>query len=208
MKSSKTLERLQNRGRLEFIANLSEQAKKDSNIIGQFGVGFYSVFMVADEVRIRTKSHKRCGEPAYEWHSDGTGKYFLNPIEKKKSGNGNYRPPERRGKGIYRKLRIQSIIKKIFEFCKLSHYGLRRKGKPDYSYLERTQKEIKRSNTTSFINLSRTRKIPRFSACIPLPRRQSSFPAYCIAHPQIMKPTASKNWNMEFSYTPINSDST
>ena len=37
-------------GSLEFIANLSEQARKDSNIIGQFGVGFYSVFMVADDV--------------------------------------------------------------------------------------------------------------------------------------------------------------
>ena len=87
-------------GSLEFITNLSEQAKKDSNIIGQFGVGFYSVFMVADEVRIRTKSHKK-GEPAYEWHSDGTGKYFLNPIEKENRGDRNYRPPERRRKGIH-----------------------------------------------------------------------------------------------------------
>ena len=44
----------------------------------------------------------------------------------------------------------------------------------------------------SFINLSQTQKIPLFSACIPLLRRQSSFPVYCIARPQIMKPTASK----------------
>ena len=46
-------------GSLEFIANLSEEARKNSNIIGQFGVGFYSVFMVADEVRIRTGLTRR-----------------------------------------------------------------------------------------------------------------------------------------------------
>ncbi|SOH04044.1 hypothetical protein [Candidatus Kuenenia stuttgartiensis] len=71
-------------GSLEFITNLSEEAKKDSNVIGQFGVGFYSVFMVADEVRIRTKSYKK-GEPAYEWRSDGTGKYSASD-EKERRG--------------------------------------------------------------------------------------------------------------------------
>ena len=102
-------------GSLEFIANLSEQAKKDSNIIGQFGVGFYSVFMVADEVRIRTKSHKK-GEPAYEWHSDGTGKYFLNPIEKENRGTEIIVHLKDEEKEYTEKTRIQSIIKKYSNF--------------------------------------------------------------------------------------------
>lgn len=102
-------------GSLEFIANLSEQARKDSNIIGQFGVGFYSVFMVADEVRIRTRSYKK-DEPACEWHSDGTGKYFLNPVEKEKRGTDIIVQLKDDEKEYTDKSRIQSIIKKYSNF--------------------------------------------------------------------------------------------
>ncbi|HQU30016.1 MAG: molecular chaperone HtpG [Planctomycetia bacterium] len=102
-------------GSLEFIANLSEQARKDSNIIGQFGVGFYSVFMVADEVRIRTRSYKK-EEPACEWHSDGTGKYFLNPVEKEKRGTDIIVHLKEDEKEYVEKVRIQSIIKKYSNF--------------------------------------------------------------------------------------------
>ncbi|MBW7898481.1 Chaperone protein HtpG [Candidatus Brocadiaceae bacterium B188] len=102
-------------GSLEFIANLSEQARKDSNIIGQFGVGFYSVFMVADEVRIRTRSYKK-EEPACEWHSDGTGKYFLNPVEKEKRGTDIVVHLKEDEKEYVEKVRIQSIIKKYSNF--------------------------------------------------------------------------------------------
>ncbi len=102
-------------GSLEFIANLSEQARKDSNVIGQFGVGFYSVFMVADEVKIRTKSYKK-GEQAFEWHSDGTGKYFLNPIEKEQRGTDIVVHLKDDEKEYVEKSRIQSIIKKYSNF--------------------------------------------------------------------------------------------
>ena len=102
-------------GSLEFIAKLSEQAKKDSNIIGQFGVGFYSVFMVADEVRIRTKSYKKT-EPAIEWHSDGTGKYFLDSTEKEKRGTEIIVHLKEEEKEYTDKSRIQSIIKKYSNF--------------------------------------------------------------------------------------------
>ena len=50
----------------------------DKNIIGQFGVGFYSSFMVADKVEVFTQSYKE-GEPAYKWHSDGSVG-FLTPV--------------------------------------------------------------------------------------------------------------------------------
>ncbi len=102
-------------GSLEFIANLSEQARKDSNIIGQFGVGFYSVFMVADEVRVKTKSYKK-DEPAFEWHSDGAGTYFLNPIEKEGRGTDIIIHLKDEEKEYTEKSRIQSIIKKYSNF--------------------------------------------------------------------------------------------
>jgi molecular chaperone HtpG len=56
-------------GTKNFLAQLSGDAKKDSNLIGQFGVGFYSVFMVADKVEVF--SRKAGEEATYKWTSDG-----------------------------------------------------------------------------------------------------------------------------------------
>jgi len=56
-------------GTKNFLAQLSGDAKKDSNLIGQFGVGFYSVFMVADKVEVF--SRKAGEEKTYKWTSDG-----------------------------------------------------------------------------------------------------------------------------------------
>ena len=56
-------------GTKNFLAQLSGDAKKDSNLIGQFGVGFYSVFMVADTVKVI--SRKAGEEKSYKWTSDG-----------------------------------------------------------------------------------------------------------------------------------------
>lgn len=56
-------------GTKNFLSHLSGDAKKDSNLIGQFGVGFYSVFMVADKVEV--VSRKAGEEKTYQWTSDG-----------------------------------------------------------------------------------------------------------------------------------------
>ena len=66
-------------GTEEFVKLMAESKGDASNIIGKFGVGFYSVFMVAKEVVIKTKSFK-AGEPAVEWKSDGTGDYEISEI--------------------------------------------------------------------------------------------------------------------------------
>ncbi len=67
----------------EEFAKLIAEAKGDpSNIIGRFGVGFYSVFMVAKEVVIKTKSFK-ADEPAIEWKSDGLGDYEITELSEK-----------------------------------------------------------------------------------------------------------------------------
>lgn len=46
------------------------KAEVNQNIIGQFGVGFYSAFMVGENVKVYTQSYK-CDEPSYKWTSDG-----------------------------------------------------------------------------------------------------------------------------------------
>ena len=56
-------------GTKNFLAQLSGDARKDSNLIGQFGVGFYSVFMVADKVEVI--SRKAGEDKTYKWTSDG-----------------------------------------------------------------------------------------------------------------------------------------
>lgn len=68
-------------GSRDFLDKISdENIKKDANIIGQFGVGFYSAFMVAKKVLVETKSP--FSDKAYSFASDGTESYTLNEIEK------------------------------------------------------------------------------------------------------------------------------
>ena len=71
-------------GTKSFVEAMSGDAKKDSNLIGQFGVGFYSVFMVASHVDVVSK--KAGEEQAYKWSSDGTGDFDLDPVIKESNG--------------------------------------------------------------------------------------------------------------------------
>ncbi|MCG7566775.1 molecular chaperone HtpG [Pseudoalteromonas sp. CnMc7-15] len=71
-------------GTAEFFQNLTGDKAKDSQLIGQFGVGFYSAFIVADEVTVRTR---KAGESqAVEWQSKGEGEYTLANIDKPSRG--------------------------------------------------------------------------------------------------------------------------
>ena len=65
-------------GTKHFLAQLSGDARKDSNLIGQFGVGFYSVFMVADKVEVI--SRKAGEEKTYKWTSDGKVGFDLEEV--------------------------------------------------------------------------------------------------------------------------------
>ncbi|KAJ2950716.1 hypothetical protein O0L34_g8979 [Tuta absoluta] len=68
-------------GSKSFIEEVkSKGAEQASNIIGQFGVGFYSAFMVADKIDVYTRSSKT-GSPGYKWSSDGSGTYEIQEAE-------------------------------------------------------------------------------------------------------------------------------
>jgi molecular chaperone HtpG len=71
-------------GTKSFIQNLSGDQKKDSNMIGQFGVGFYSAFMVASKIEVTSK--KAGEDKAYTWVSEGAGEYEI--IETQKESHG------------------------------------------------------------------------------------------------------------------------
>ena len=70
----------------EFIKNLSGDSKADANLIGQFGVGFYSAFIVAEQVTVRTRRAGNDASEAVEWSSDGDGQYTIKGIEKSDRG--------------------------------------------------------------------------------------------------------------------------
>ena len=70
-------------GAEEFLEKYKDNAK-DSGIIGHFGLGFYSAFMVAEKVEIITKSHR--DDPAAHWICDGSPEYTLEEVDKKERG--------------------------------------------------------------------------------------------------------------------------
>jgi molecular chaperone HtpG len=97
-------------GTKNFLANLSGDAKKDSNLIGQFGVGFYSAFIVADKVEVI--SRKAGEEKAWRWTSDGKSGYELEPAERDKSGTTVILHFHTEGKEYANSWKLREIVKK------------------------------------------------------------------------------------------------
>jgi molecular chaperone HtpG len=97
-------------GTKAFMENLTGDAKKDSNLIGQFGVGFYSVFMVADKVDVISK--KAGEEQAYMFSTDGTGEYEVKPVTKEEHGTIIYIKLKEDEKEFLDKWRTQEVVKK------------------------------------------------------------------------------------------------
>ncbi len=69
-------------GTREFLNKLTGDAAKDAHLIGQFGVGFYSSFVVADKVTLVTRRAGLTAEHGVRWESDGSGEYTLEVVEK------------------------------------------------------------------------------------------------------------------------------
>lgn len=96
-----------------FLNALSGDAKKDSALIGQFGVGFYSAFMVAEKVVVTTK--KAGSEQAYSWISDGSGEYEILECKKDTHGTQIALYLKKDEKQFASRWEIESIIKKYSE---------------------------------------------------------------------------------------------
>jgi molecular chaperone HtpG len=73
-------------GTREFLARLTGDQKKDAHLIGQFGVGFYSAFIVADKVVVKTRRAGLTKEHGVRWESSGEGEYTIANIEKDSRG--------------------------------------------------------------------------------------------------------------------------
>ncbi|MDD3592072.1 MAG: molecular chaperone HtpG [Sulfurovum sp.] len=97
-------------GTKAFMESLTGDAKKDSNLIGQFGVGFYSVFMVSDHVDVISK--KAGEEQAYMFSTDGKGEYETKAVTKESHGTIIYIKLKEDEKEFLDKWRTEAVIKK------------------------------------------------------------------------------------------------
>ncbi len=97
-------------GTKSFIEKLSGDAKKDSLLIGQFGVGFYSAFMVADKIEVLTK--KAGEDKAYLWVSEGKGEYEIKEAKKDSHGTEIKLHLKEGEEEFLESYRIESIVKK------------------------------------------------------------------------------------------------
>src|SRR5210317_1799223 len=100
-------------GAEEFLEKYKESSK-DTGIIGHFGLGFYSSFMVADKVEIITKSFK--DEPAAHWICDGSPEFTLEPSEKTERGTEIILHIADDSKEFLEDSRISSLLKKYNKF--------------------------------------------------------------------------------------------
>jgi molecular chaperone HtpG len=97
-------------GTREFLTKLSGDAKRNSNLIGQFGVGFYSVFMVSD--RVEVISRKAGESQAWRWVSDGATGYETEPAERDAAGTTVVIHFNEEGKKYCNNWRLQEMVKK------------------------------------------------------------------------------------------------
>lgn len=102
-------------GSKAFLNALKESGERNENLIGQFGVGFYSVFMVADSVKVYTRSWQKEGQ-CYCWSSDGSGAYEIESVDGERRGTRIVIKLSEAYKDFAKKDRLEEIIKKYSAF--------------------------------------------------------------------------------------------
>ena len=104
-------------GSAEFIKSLSGDKQKDMALIGQFGVGFYASFMVADKVQVRTK---KAGEDAgWLWESDGAGSFTITPDKNAPQGTSVILHLTKDNDEFLDPFRLRHLIKQYSDFISL-----------------------------------------------------------------------------------------
>ncbi|MCH8566762.1 MAG: molecular chaperone HtpG [Balneolales bacterium] len=103
-------------GTLEFIRDMKEnKGKLDGNMIGQFGVGFYSAFMVTDEITVETR-HFDASQPAVKWISDGKGTFSIEESDREERGTRISFTLKDDYKDFATRYRVESVIRKYSNF--------------------------------------------------------------------------------------------
>jgi len=99
-------------GTKQFLESLTGDQKTDSQLIGQFGVGFYSAFVIADKVTLTTRKAGDAKDAAVQWTSDGSGGYSLATVTKESRGTDVVLHVKDESKEFVDNWRLRSVIKK------------------------------------------------------------------------------------------------
>ena len=118
-------------GTKDFLSRLTGDQKKDAHLIGQFGVGFYSAFIVADKVKVITRRAGLTSEHGVEWESTGTGEYTIANVEKTTRGTDVILYLKDDEKEFLNHWRLRSVISKYSDHINLSIMMKQLKGLDD-----------------------------------------------------------------------------
>ncbi len=99
-------------GTRQFLESLTGDQKKDANAIGQFGVGFYSAFIVADKVTLKTRRAGASSDQGVLWESSGEGEFSIETIEKEDRGTEITLHLKKDDEDLLDGFRLRSIIRK------------------------------------------------------------------------------------------------
>ena len=106
-------------GTREFLAALTGDQRKDASLIGQFGVGFYSAFIVADRVTLTTRRSGLTAAEGVRWESDGRGEYTLETVEQPDRGTTIVLHLREGEDDLLSDYRLRTIIKKYSDHISL-----------------------------------------------------------------------------------------
>ncbi len=99
-------------GPAEFLQQMTGDKRHDSHLIGQFGVGFYSVFIVADKVVVETRRAGLAADEAVRWESDGKGEFSIEGIERAERGTRVTLHLKTDASEFSEPLRIETLVRK------------------------------------------------------------------------------------------------
>lgn len=137
-------------GTKRFLQNLKEDDRANSNLIGQFGVGFYSAFMVSENVRVETRSAR--GESAWVWESKGDGQYTIDSGSRDERGTCvelTFKTGEDFDKYL-EEWQLRSIVSKYSDYVTYPIFFMKQPDKDD------TEKKITDANGDAEYRLNKT----------------------------------------------------
>lgn len=137
-------------GTKEFLSHLSGEQSKDSQLIGQFGVGFYSAFIVADKVRVKSR---RAGLPAEEgvvWESKGEGEFTIAPEKRAARGTEITLFLKKEEEDFLSDWRLRSVISKYSDHINWPIFMKKEKLDSEESLDEKEKAEKKEESTPEY----------------------------------------------------------
>jgi molecular chaperone HtpG len=136
-------------GAREFLARIGEGDLDPGDVIGQFGVGFYSVFMVADEVRVVSRSYQ-LDAAATAWVSDGGEGFSIEPAEKEDRGTEIHITLKKDAEEFANEWKLNQIVKKHSDFVRFPVYVGETQANQQQSLWRKTESEVEAEEYKNF----------------------------------------------------------